>query len=154
MAPKITKELLDALLSADSQRRQEAEAFFQAIPVNQRVSELLHQVQQHNHLSAVLLRRDILRMDDALAVQSLVDPLLSSFLASNVASVERNAIGYCLGEICGAVAVLSPSSPEKEQTMLRILNAVSGAVSSLNYPTECIDGSSSNNLQLYSGCSR
>ena len=130
MATKVTAELLDALLSADGNRRKEAEAYFQAIPFNQRVSDLVHQVQQKSHLSAVLLRRDILRMDDAHAVQSLVDPLLSAFLDSNASPVNRIAIGYCLGEVCGTVAVVSPSPKEKEQTMLRILNAVSGAVSS------------------------
>ena len=129
MAAKVTAELLDALLSTDTHRRQEAEAYFQAIPVNERVADLIYQVQQKNHLSAVLLRRDILRLSDARAVETLVDPLLSSFLAFNGSSTQRIACGHCLAEICGTVAALSPSPQEKEQAMTRILNAVSGAVS-------------------------
>lgn len=126
---KITSEILGALLSTDTQRRQEAEAYFQAIPLNERVAGLVHQVKQQSHLSAVLLRRDILRMRDAQSAESLIDPLLSSFLAA-IGSVERIAIGHCLAEVCGTVALLSPSPQDKEQVMARILNAVSGAVSS------------------------
>ena len=35
---KITTDLLEALLAADTQRRREAEAYFQAVPVPERVA--------------------------------------------------------------------------------------------------------------------
>jgi len=138
----ITTDLLDALLSPDATRRGEAERYFQNVLVLDRVAGLVSLIQQQNNtnaqqqtvlsLAAVLLRRDILRLADVQALQSIVDPLLESFLQTannDVADQKtRTAMGHCLAEICGTVALLSPSPSDKEQVMARILNAISNAV--------------------------
>ena len=125
----VTLELLDALLSPDAGRRRQTEEYFQALPLESRVQGLLGLAGQ-NHLAAVLLRRDVLKMADA---ESLVDPLLSAFLASS--STTRTALGHCLAEVCGTVAILSPNNTDA--VMAKILNAVSGVVST--FTMESID---------------
>jgi hypothetical protein len=134
----ITTELLDALLSPDATRRGNAEAFFQGLPLMERATGLVQQIQSSASsnsnaphlisLAAVLLRRDILRMSDYQAAIQLVDPLLESFLVPSTPPTTRVAVGHCLAEICGSVALLSPSPKDKEQAMARILVAISNAV--------------------------
>ena len=141
---KITTELLDALLSPDAQRRGEAEAYFQGIPPVERVGGLVPMIQppslsasnnnNNNNsgvsLAAVLLRRDILRLTaDALPLlESIVAPLLGAFLQPQSPATTRTAIGHCLAEICGTVAIVSASPKDPEQVMARMLTAVSSAV--------------------------
>lgn len=139
----ITTELLDALLSPDAQRRGEAEAYFQGIAPVERVGGLVPMIQPtptatNNEsnatgrvsLGAVLLRRDILRLTaDALPLlESILSPLLEAFLQPQGSALTRTAIGHCLAEICGTVAMVSPSPKDQEQVMARILQAVSVAV--------------------------
>jgi hypothetical protein len=93
----------------------------------------------HASLTAVLLRRDILRMTDAQAVEPMIGPLLECFLqhqqkqGGGGGPKNRISIGHCLAEICGTVSLLSPSPKDKEQVMARILNSVSNAVSILYF---------------------
>lgn len=135
----ITTELLDAFLSPDATRRGNAEAFFQSLPLMERATGLVQQIMQSSArsnaphlitLAAVLLRRDILRMSDYQAAVQMVDPLLESFLVPSAPSATRIATGHCLAEICGSVALLSPSTKDKEQVMARILCAISNLVRS------------------------
>jgi hypothetical protein len=136
----ITTELLDALLSPDATRRGNAEAYFQCLPLNEKVTGLVQQISMQSSsarsndtphlisLAAVLLRRDILRMSDYQAAMQMVDPLLESFLVPSGPLTTRIATGHCLAEICGSVALLSPSPQEKEQVMARILGVISNLV--------------------------
>ena len=59
----------------------------------------------HQKLVCVLLRRDILKLTDLNALQSLVDPLLQAFQALNNC---RAAIGDCLAEVCAVASFLDP----------------------------------------------
>ncbi|CAB9516154.1 Importin (Partial), partial [Seminavis robusta] len=136
----ITPDLLNSLLSPDAQRRSQGEAFLQTLSVAQRVQGFLPIVIQandnsnnnnnstHGHLAAVLLRRDILRMTES--PEALVDPLLQAFLTANTTAssttTNRIAIGHCLAEIAGSVAMLAPSN--QERVMNRILTAIGNAV--------------------------
>jgi hypothetical protein len=141
MTTKITTELLEALLSPDAHRRGQAEEFFQGLPLLERATGLLQIMLPTSRsstnvtvasLAAVLLRRDILRITDVQAMEPMIQPLLDCFLVTadgQQNNTVRIAIGHCLAEICGAVALLSPSPKDKEQVMARILNAISNAVS-------------------------
>lgn len=138
----ITTELLEALLSPDAQRRGEAEAYFQGVAPVERVGGLVpliqHSANNNNSastsssgvasLAAILLRRDILRLDALPLLDALVAPLLEAFLA-NTAMALRTAVGHCLAEICGTVAAVSPaSSHQPKDVMTRILSAISNPV--------------------------
>jgi hypothetical protein len=65
-------------------------------------------------------------------MEPMIDPLLDCFLRQQQSDARlRISVGHCLAEICGTVALLSPSPKDKEQVMARILNAISNAVSVL-----------------------
>ena len=134
----VTLELLDALLSPNSNRRGDAESFFQSLPLLDRATGLAQQIISSTNdahgpyhlvsLAAVLLRRDILRINEYQLVIQFVDPLLGVFLLASMPHATRIAIGHCLAETCGSVALLSPCPKDKEHVMERILAAISNLV--------------------------
>lgn len=119
-------KVLEALLSNDAQRRQMAEAHFQAMDVNARVVEwpaVFHQAAAAAdsninskmalmHMITVLWRRDILQCEpEKTAV--LLDPLCQLFAAPSLAEKIRAALGHCLAE----VVALTQSTQALEQAL-------------------------------------
>lgn len=114
----LTPDLLRALLSPDPGIRSHAETVFQSIPVVERVQDLVNQLLTLSSittsalgndgalplLTAVLLRRDILKLTDTSMLNDLVDPLLKCYVDS---AGQRMQIGHCLAEICSSLSMLS-----------------------------------------------
>lgn len=119
----ISSELLEALLSPDAGRRSQAETHFESLSVLDRVQGLMNQLNhespQMQLLTAVLLRRDILKVTDVNLLQKLVLPLLSSFEG-------RPHVGHCLAEVCATLSIIgSPSAPD---VLKQILSAIEPAL--------------------------
>jgi hypothetical protein len=119
----ITPELLDALLSPDTGRRSQAEAFFQSMDLLDRVQGLMNQLNheslQIQLLTAVLLRRDILKLTDANLLQKLIPPLLSSLSG-------RPQVGHCLAEVCATLSIIG--NPAADKVLHQILSATEGPI--------------------------
>ena len=108
----ITVACLDALLSPDPAQRHQAEDFLRAMTVEARAQALLQAldaVQGHHHqqLVAVLLRREILKLSNEALLKSMVDPLMTAFGSTQCTC--RSAVGDCLAEVSGMLAITSPS---------------------------------------------
>ena len=116
----ITPEVLEALLSPNGSVRQQAESHFHALTLTYRVQGLMGRLidnaspPQHQLLSAVLLRRDILKLTDITMLQGLLSPLLQCFFAS---SNSKMAIGHCLAEVVAVWNVLRDVTPVLAQIM-------------------------------------
>lgn len=129
MTTTITVALLEALLSADGSLRSQAEAALASLEVTQRIAGLL----PHCHatatgsasnnasiatLSAVLLRRDIVKLTHVSPLEQLVEPLWELFSSSSNNNATAGAgsssrlpalIGHCLAQVCASLALLNNS---------------------------------------------
>ncbi len=106
----ISPQLLQGLLSPNGAIRSQAESVFQSVPVIDRIPGLLHQLSQNtlrdiNLLTAVLLRRDIVKLSSPEHLVELVQPLLQIFQAH-----ECSQVGYCLAEVCASLTLVKPDS--------------------------------------------
>jgi hypothetical protein len=126
----ITPELLEALLSPDAAQRSHAETFFQGLNVSDRVQSLVTRLLANDmaphleRLTAVLLRRDILKLTDVALLKELVSPLLQcysyeksySYASYNSASSSSSkiSIGHCLAEICATLSLVAPPPHDDE----------------------------------------
>jgi hypothetical protein len=116
----ITPEVLEALLSPNGSVRQQAESHFHALTLTDRVQGLMGRLvdtaspPQHQLLSAVLLRRDILKLTDITMLQELLSPLLRCFFAS---PDSKMAVGHCLAEVVAVWNVLQDVTPVLAQMM-------------------------------------
>lgn len=120
----ISLDVIEALLSSDSQRRQAAEAHFQSVDVNQRVLAWpavwpTVTTAAVAHLVCVLWRRDILNC--TVDTASLLAPL-QQILGSAPDDRTRAAIGYCLAEVVARTA----TSAALEQVLTGTESLVSG----------------------------
>mmetsp|Transcript_24488 Transcript_24488/g.58091 ORF Transcript_24488/g.58091 Transcript_24488/m.58091 type:complete len:1322 (+) Transcript_24488:125-4090(+) len=138
MTMMITVQLLEALMSPSNDIRGQAETVYNSItPVQTRVEGLMktlmefvqqqphQQTQQSTTLIAflsILLRRDILKLDQLSLLEQLVDPLLQCFVETTSTQQQQqqqtqqtqsqtqqqvqNGIGHCLAEICASLSVL------------------------------------------------
>jgi len=123
----ITPELLDALLSPQADQRRAAEAHLQQMSDRcPALMQALGSVTQPHHqkLLCVLLRRDILRLTDLNALQSLGDPLLQAFQALTHC---RTAVGDCLAEVCAVASFLDLG--QGKMITQQILQVIGPAVS-------------------------
>jgi hypothetical protein len=115
MMKMISQQVLDALLSPVAAQRQQAEAFLTTLSASDRSLSLLQAVGSNDlpphlqHMAAVLLRRDILKSNDA--------PLLQSMIASLLQSYHRPAVGDCIAEVCAVLSFLGVSIPLEQQPM-------------------------------------
>ena len=131
----ITLEILQALLSADTARRQAAEAHFQSMAVQDRVVAwpsvwpALQADPALAQLAAVLWRRDILNCTNAATgvVATLQEPIAHIYCQAAAAPVSdtiRTAVGHCWAE----VVAMTGTTAALEQT----LQATQGMVSNTN----------------------
>eukprot|EP00980_Cylindrotheca_fusiformis_P001646 scaffold374_cov124-Cylindrotheca_fusiformis.AAC.5 len=115
----ITAELLEALLSSDTARRSQAEKHYESLTSLDRVQGLMNQLNHESPqiqlLTAVLLRRDILKVTDVNLLQKLVLPLLSSFEG-------RPQVGHCLAEVCAILSIIG--GPSAQQVLQQILSTI------------------------------
>lgn len=123
----ISVALLEALLSPDMHQRKPAEDALQSMACPDRCRALLQALgavaQPHlQQMVAVLLRRDILRLQDVSMLPALVEPLLAAF--ATVTS--RSAVGDCLAEVCAVLAVMQPN--DCTTVIQTILQAIGGQV--------------------------
>ena len=137
----ISSEELQNLLSLDAATRKAAEAKLQSASVSDRIVAFIHVLANPSHqgallhLSAVLLRRDILTMnaaDDLNTLQELMGALLQAF--GSVDANTKTAVGNCLAEI---VAVLDVSENTKglgNIAISQILGAAGESVSFYSQP--------------------
>jgi hypothetical protein len=118
----ITPQLLEALLSPNAGVRSQAETVYQSMSVVERVQGLLHQLtltsqsppQSLQLLTAVLLRRDILKLTDPNLLQQLLSPLLTAFNTSSC----RLQVGHCLAEVCASLSMVAGNSNVVEHQVL------------------------------------
>ena len=99
----ISNELLEALLSPDATRRQNAETHFTSLEVHARIEGLIRHLettkqQSTTHLAAVLLRRDILQLTVPTELKALVATLLSL--------ITVRGIHDCLAQVCSSLELL------------------------------------------------
>ncbi len=149
----ITIDLLDALLSADHEKRTYGEAYLKSLTVEERCGSLLqflttqrragssstvggsssHLGDHHLLLSAVLLRRDILRLTNAYVLQEMVPPLLALFTDTtewNHTNLRRQ-VGHCLTAICQTLTLLNHNS-ECDAIMNTVFNQIISLVRKLS----------------------
>ena len=75
-------------------------------------------------LTAVLLRRDILKLDDPALLNELVDPLLQCYTSSTSSNCKMQ-IGHCLAEVCSSLSMITgASSADAEVVMTKIVSMV------------------------------
>ena len=121
----ISLQVLEALLSTDTARRQAAEAHFQSTPVDDRVLMWPAEWEQATmgapssmalpHMIAVLWRRDILTCTTNSNLSSLLGPLQQIFGSAAITDDKiRGAIGHCLAE----VVALVQTNAALEQTLI------------------------------------
>jgi hypothetical protein len=138
----VTVELLEALLSPAAEQRRPAEEYLKAMTSADRCGAFLQALStiQQPHLKqmiAVLLRRDILQIQQIAILPEMVDPLLAAFaFGSNVGagtgsttsadSSRRTSVGDCLAEVCAVLSVLAPS--ECSPVLQKILQAIGTSV--------------------------
>jgi hypothetical protein len=121
----ITLEMLQTLASPNVTAQNEVQAYLSTLDASQRLAGLVEILQKGNaeyrndapphllQLAAILLRREIIALDDTVRLQALVDPLLQilhnrSLTCGGTTGTTRNgslnvvnvAIGNCLAEIC------------------------------------------------------
>jgi hypothetical protein len=118
----ITLEMLQSLASPNVAAHNEVQAYLATLNASQRVAGLVQVLQQEQEtcttapllqLAAILLRREIIALDDCLALQALVDPLwqilhnrslaTSSTLHGSLNVMVNVAIVNCLAEICASL---------------------------------------------------
>ena len=119
---------LPYLLSIDAAERSAAEKQLQETNILDRIAvfvQALTAIANHKddgtavtenngallHMVAVLLRRDILKLDglnDSGFLQNLVSPMLHAF--TGVEALTKTAVGHCLAEICSVLETTSYSS--------------------------------------------
>ena len=123
----VTVELLEALLSPAAARRKPAEEHLQGMTGPARCQSLLQALgrisQPHlQQMVAVLLRRDILQLQDCSILPAVTVELLAAFSSTNC----RQAVGECLAEVCAVLTVLQPETcgPVLQQ----ILQAIGSSV--------------------------
>mmetsp|Transcript_26074 Transcript_26074/g.53613 ORF Transcript_26074/g.53613 Transcript_26074/m.53613 type:complete len:1200 (-) Transcript_26074:141-3740(-) len=111
-------ELLQALLSPEAGIRDQAETIFRSIAVPERVQALTNVLlktdSSYNDISlltAVLLRRDLIKLTDSAMLNELVAPLLQCYTQTSIATLNTKvAIGHSLAEVCSSLSVISDSS--------------------------------------------
>lgn len=109
----ITPELLNSLLSPDGAIRSQAETVFYSVSTTDRIQGLLTVLSQIDVskspiglLTAVLLRRDIVKLDSPNLLVDLVQPLLQAFQANKCPL----QVGHCLAEVCSSLTLVHPES--------------------------------------------
>lgn len=125
----VTVELLEALLSPAAEQRQPAEEYLKAMTGADRCGAFLQALStiQQPHLKqmiAVLLRRDILQIQQISILPDMVDPLLAAFGSTD--SSRRTSVGDCLAEVCAVLSVLAPT--ECAPVLQKILQAIGTSV--------------------------
>ena len=103
MGTVVTPELLQALLSPNGTIRSHAEAVYHTVTVVDRITGLVPLITTAtmpsssalSMLAAVLLRREIVKLDSSLHLQELIPHLLQAFVAgsttsSNAPPIQRN----------------------------------------------------------------
>jgi len=135
----ITNDLLQALLSADAQQRQAAEAYLQSLTVTQRIQGLVQVLQANTtstnappppqqQLAGVLLRREIIvQLDDSQQLQALMEQLLT--VSSNNEFTSATTVNNCLAEICASLQWLDEAA--SVATVTRILSTSAPMVSAI-----------------------
>lgn len=128
-------ELLRALLSPDAGIRDQAETVFRSIDVPERVQALTNflltmaaatdaESKSISMLTAVLLRRDILKLANSSMLNDLVAPLLQCYMnTSNATLSTKVAVGHCLAEICSSLSVITTASTV-DPVVSKVLSAV------------------------------
>lgn len=128
----LTPDVLEALLSMDSERRRQAEAYLQEIPVKARATQLTQlllashpagKVLPVQQLAAVLLRRDILLLTQAPDLLVSIREVLLPFFGRN----PDTAVAHCLAEICHVQSV-TQSEEAANTSLLAVLNATASTV--------------------------
>jgi hypothetical protein len=136
----VTVELLEALLSPAADQRRPAEEYLKAMTGTDRCGAFLQALStiHQSHLQqmiAVLLRRDILQLQDVSILPGMVDPLMAAFCSSNISSTDalhavldsrRTSVGDCLAEVCAVLSVLAPN--ECSPVLQKILQAIGTSV--------------------------
>ncbi|KAG7348416.1 hypothetical protein IV203_017121 [Nitzschia inconspicua] len=137
----LTLEVLQALLSLDSARRSQAETVFQSIAVPDRIQALTNHLlalssstsvsaagnnDALSMLTAVLLRRDILKLKDPSMLNDLVEPLLQSYngCSSAAAGSSQLQIGHCLAEVCSSLSILDNTAMMATSVMAKIVASI------------------------------
>ena len=128
----INADLLSALLSPDGVQRSQAEAMFNAMALDEKVSGLMSTLMSYGNyapeqqlLSAVLLRRNVLKVEKEEMLKELVGPLLQCFTDENRSTSFRLQIGHCIAGICASIPSILPS----------ILSTVEPAISRFDIPS-------------------
>jgi hypothetical protein len=131
----LSAEVLHALLSPDYGVRFQAEAVYNSISVPERIQALMNHLlalsrssndTAHDDgvamLTAVLLRRDILKLTDSSMLNDLVDPLLQCYNCSS-STTTKLQIGHCLAEVCSSLSIISGEA-SAVPVMAKIVGAV------------------------------
>jgi hypothetical protein len=144
----ISAELLAALLSFDGDRRSQAETSFRSMSTTDRINGLLHclvlansdcndpQQPEVGLLTAVLLRREILKLTESNMLEELVGPLLQSFTSATVNMSDKSRpfrlqVSHCVAEVCATLSLVGDVS-----LVLRgILSAIEPMVSRMDVPS-------------------
>ncbi|KAL3921063.1 MAG: hypothetical protein SGILL_002944, partial [Bacillariaceae sp.] len=127
----LSPEVLQALLSPDSGIRSQAEAVYNSINVKERIQALTNFLLTSQNdaalgmLTAVLLRRDILKLTDPALLNDLVDPLLQCFNNSAAASSNKLQIGHCLAQVCSSLSALDDAAAVP--VMAKIVSAINSS---------------------------
>ena len=130
----IAREVLEALLSPDTEQRRQAEAFLSHLTPERRCQAYLEWLsviprsasfappqdaagtptyEALVQLAAVLLRRTVLQVTNQDLLQQLVDPLLQAFVAGRTS---RRAVGHCVAAVCQALSWTTPTASTTTNT--------------------------------------
>eukprot|EP00934_Nitzschia_sp_Nitz4_P004493 Nitzschia sp. Nitz4//scaffold60_size111251//18533//21999//NITZ4_004140-RA/size111251-augustus-gene-0.119-mRNA-1//-1//CDS//3329555543//4483//frame0 len=114
MSTSINQQLLEALLSPNGDIRSQAETVYQSVAAHDRIPSLLQLATQGTpvvaHMAVVLLRRNIVLLDNAQVLSELASPLLQAFGVSSSKSNVQTGLGHCLSQLCQSLMVVQPDS--------------------------------------------
>jgi hypothetical protein len=140
----LTLAVLQELLSSDSGIRSQAETVFHSIELPKRIQDLTNHLLVLSSsslststtntssndavivLSAVLLRRDILKLTDPYMLSELVTPLLQCYNGTKTSAdgSKKLQIGHCLAEICSSLSILNGNTTASTPILVRIVASI------------------------------
>ena len=132
----INAELLAALLSPDGAQRSQAEAVLNSMELTVRIDGLMSSLMstsnfapEQQFLSAVLLRRDLLKVTDERIMSRVVSPLLQCFTDESRSASFRLQLGHCIAGLCASYSLVGSS------ILPSILPNIEPAVSRFDIPS-------------------